>query len=186
MPTIHHIHGWKDLVFALGNADIAGCRKTAFLCSRNYPAGAVLRIYDWAKEMRDAGECVISGFHSRLEQDVLDILLEGSQPIIHAVARGLPKRYPPAVCRALEEKRLLIVSPFPASVSRITADTAHKRNAFMLSVAERIVIGHLSGGGALADALSGVARDKEIIYLVERRVENEPCSPNPPQLNRAR
>ena len=97
MPTIHHIHGWNAPVSALGNVGIAGCRKTAFLCSRNYPAGAVLRIYDWAKEMRDAGECVISGFHSRLERDVLAILIQGQQPIILAAARGLPQRHSPAV-----------------------------------------------------------------------------------------
>ncbi len=167
MPTIHIIHGWNNAVFALGDAGIAEHRKTAFFCSRRYPASTVLRIYDWAKEMRANGECVISGFHSRLEQDALDILLKGKQPVILAAARGLPKRHPPAVRRALEEKRLLILSPFPASVSRITSETARTRNTFMLSVAERIVVGHTSRGGALAEALSCVSPHKEIIHLSE-------------------
>lgn len=168
MPATHHIHGWKESVYTLGDADIAGHHKTAFFCSRRYPAGAVLRIYDWAKEMRANGECVISGFHSRLEQDALDILLRGEQPLILVAARGLPKRYPPEVRQAIENGRLLVVSPFPASVCRITAGTAHRRNVFMLSVAERIVVGHISGGGALAEALSCVAPHKEIIRLSEK------------------
>ena len=151
----------------LGTAEINGRRKTAFLCSRSYPAGAVLPIYDWAKEMRENGECVISGFHSRLEQDVLDILLEGTQPVIIAAARSLPKRHAPNLRRALEEKRLLIASPFPGSVPRITAETAHKRNVFMLSVADRIVIGHISLNSALAETLSCVMPHKEIIRLSE-------------------
>lgn len=166
MPTFS-IPGWNDAVFTLGDIGIAEHPKTAFLCSRTYPAKAVLRIYDWAKEMRASSECVMSGFHSRLERDVLDILLKGKQPVILAAARGLSQRHPPAVRRALEEGRLLIVSPFPASVRRITAATARKRNAFMLSVAERIVIGHLSGGGALTEALSYVVPHKEIIRLSE-------------------
>lgn len=165
MIRIINIHGWNDAVSVLGAADIAARRKTAFLCSRSYPAGVVLRIYDWAKKMSKTGECVISGFHSRLEQDVLEILLEGTQPVILAAARSLPKRHPPAVRRALEEKRLLIASPFSGSILRITAATARKRNTFMLSVADRIVIGHANQGGSLAQSLSCVESHKEIVWL---------------------
>ena len=157
-------------IYSSGNAEIGDCRKTAFLCSRDYPASAVLRIYDWAKEMRDAGECVLSGFHSRLEREVLDILLKGSQPIILAAARGLPKRYPAGIKQAIDDGRLLVVSPFPESVLRITRVTSRKRNAFMLAVAERIVIGHLSEGGTLATLLAtsvDVVASKTIIKLSE-------------------
>ena len=165
MQTLH-LHGWSDSIFTLGDVDIAEHHKTAFLCSRDYPARVVLPIYDWAKATRENGECVMSGFHSRLERDVLDILLKGNQPIILAAARGLPKRYPAAVKKAIDDGRLLVTSPFRASVSYITADTSRRRNTFMLSVANRIVIGHLNQTGALAEALSLVAH-KEIIRLSE-------------------
>ncbi|MDD9857622.1 MAG: DNA-binding protein [Gammaproteobacteria bacterium] len=164
MPTLS-IHGWPAPVAALGNAAIIDRRKTAFLCSREYPAGAVLRIYDWAKAARERGECVISGFHSALERDVLEILLGGDQPIILAAARALPTRHSPGVRRALRDGQLLIASPFPASVARITAATARRRNEFMLSVAERIVVGYVQPGGALAQVLGGVAAHKEVIRL---------------------
>ena len=164
MPALE-IPPWPAPVATLGNPAIINHPKTAFLCSRNYPAGAVLRIYDWAKEARERGECVISGFHSALERDVLEILLGGEQPIILAAARGLPKRNSLAVRRGLQEGRLLIVSPFPASVTRITVATAGKRNRFMLSVANRIVIGHMSESGVLAKALADVAPNKETIRL---------------------
>jgi len=36
--------------------------------------------------MREAGRCVISGFHSPIEQDVLHYLLKGKQPVIMALA----------------------------------------------------------------------------------------------------
>jgi len=164
MPALT-IPGWPEPVDALGDAAIAELPKTAFLCSRAYPAGAVLRIYDWAKAARERGECVISGFHSALERDVLEILLGGEQPIILAAARNLPKRHAPGVRRALQEGRLLIASPFPASVARITAATARRRNQFMLSIAGHIVVGYAHPGGALAQVLSGVDAHKQVIRL---------------------
>lgn len=54
--------------------------KTAFLCSRNVPAAVVLKCFDWAIAQREAGRCVISGFHSRLEKDVLAYLLKPFPP----------------------------------------------------------------------------------------------------------
>jgi len=163
MPALT-IPGWPEPVDALGDVAIAELPKTAFLCSRAYPAGAVLRIYDWAKAARERGECVISGFHSALERDVLEILLGGEQPVILAAARVLPKRHAPAVRRALRDGRLLMVSALPASAARITSATARRRNQFMLAVAARIVIGYAQPGGGLAQALNGVA-GKEIFHL---------------------
>ena len=78
--------------YTLGNTDILKLHKTAFLCSRKCPADIVLKSYDWAIEQREKGVCVISGFHSKIEKDVLHYLLKGSQPVILALARGLKKR----------------------------------------------------------------------------------------------
>lgn len=164
MSTIE-IPPWPDPVAALGNAAIARLPKTAFLCSRAYPAGAVLRIYDWAKAARERGECVISGFHSALERDVLEILLGGSQPVILAAARGMPARYSPPVRRALQDGRLLVVSAFPPDTRRITAATARRRNEFMLTVASRAVIGYLSEDGGLAKTVAQVApAEAEVLF----------------------
>ncbi len=114
--------------------------------------------------MRDNGECVVSGFHSALERDVLDLLLKGTQPVILAAARGLPKRYPANIKKAIDDGRLLVVSPFPDSVRRITADTSRRRNECMLALADRIVIGYMSKGGMLPAILAAIEY-KEIIKL---------------------
>ncbi len=53
---------------SLGNTELLKLYKTAFLCSREIPASVVLKCYDWAIEQRDKGNCVISGFHSRLRR----------------------------------------------------------------------------------------------------------------------
>ena len=95
-----------------GNIELLKLPKTAFLCSRQVPASAVLKCYDWALEQRQKGVCVISGFHSQIEKDVLHYLLKGTQPIIVVLARGLKEKLEPEFEKPLQENRLLILSPF--------------------------------------------------------------------------
>jgi predicted GIY-YIG superfamily endonuclease len=134
---------------SLGNTDILKLPKTAFLCSRNISASAVLKCYDWAIAQREAGNCVISGFHSRIEKDVLHYLLKGSQPIIVAMARGLKTKSEPELIQEVEKGRLLIVTPFGKEIKRVTEKTAQIRNRMMLALADTIAIGHISEGGLL-------------------------------------
>jgi hypothetical protein len=54
-----------------GNTEILKHHKTAFLCSRKVSASAVLKCYDWAIEQREKDNCIINGFHSQIEKDVL-------------------------------------------------------------------------------------------------------------------
>jgi predicted Rossmann fold nucleotide-binding protein DprA/Smf involved in DNA uptake len=120
----------------VGNSSLLEEKKKAFLCSRQVPASIVLKCYDWAIGCRNAGECIISGFHSQIEKDVLGYLLKGNQPIIVALARGLKKRVEPAFAQALEKNRLLVVTPFNSKVTRVTQETANKRNDFMAELAD--------------------------------------------------
>lgn len=59
----------------LGNKEILNNYKIGFLCSRKVPANIILKTYDWAMEQRDKEICVVSGFHSKIEKDVFDILV---------------------------------------------------------------------------------------------------------------
>jgi len=60
-----------DNINYMGNKEILKSHKIAFLCSRKCPADVILKSYDWAIEQREKGVCVISGFHSKIEKDVL-------------------------------------------------------------------------------------------------------------------
>lgn len=148
----------------LGNEQLLKLQKTAFLCSRSITASAVLKCYDWAIAQREAGNCVISGFHSQLEKDVLHYLLKGKQPIIIALARGLKKKIEPELIKPLEEGRILIISPFDKTVKRVTEQTAEIRNKMMIELADNITIGYASKGGKLEKLLQST--EKEIIRLV--------------------
>ncbi len=137
-----------------GNSGILEQKKTAFLCSHKFPAGAVLRCYEWAIEQREKGVCVICGYHSPLEKDVVKYLLKGKQPLIIALARGLKKRIEPKFKPHIENGRLLIVSPFEAHVKRVTKEIAEIRNRFMLQLADEVVIGWATPGGQIERLLA--------------------------------
>ena len=121
----------------LGNQELLKLQKTAFLASGNIASEEVLRVYDWATEMRSRGECVISGFNSKLEQDVLHFLLKGSQPIILVLARRMYKVIPKELQVALAQNRLLIVSV--SNAARQSKDTAMMRNKWVCQKSDRIL-----------------------------------------------
>jgi predicted Rossmann fold nucleotide-binding protein DprA/Smf involved in DNA uptake len=132
---------------ALGNLDRLAAHKIALFCSARCPGAAILRAYDQAAQWRDAGRCVISGFHSTVEKECLRILLRGSPPVIICPARGLPKRIPAEWQKPVNDGRLLILTPFSESERRITAELAHRRNEFVAALADEAWFPHISPGG---------------------------------------
>lgn len=137
-----------------GNKEILKEHKTAFLCSRRYPPDIVLKSYDWAIEQREKGNCVISGFHSQIEKDVLHFLLKGKQPVIMVLARGMQKRLKRELKQAVKENRLLILSPFKQTVMRPTEKTAMIRNQLMVELADEVFIDYLSPNGNIEKLMS--------------------------------
>ena len=121
----------------LGNRELLKLRKTAFLASSTISSETVLRCYDWATEMRNRGECVVSGFSSKLEQDVLHFLLKGSQPIIIVLARRMYKVVPNEFKEPLAQNRLLIISV--SNAIRQSKVTAMARNRYVCEMADRIL-----------------------------------------------
>ncbi|MCR4320693.1 MAG: DNA-binding protein [Candidatus Brocadiaceae bacterium] len=151
-------------IFAtVGNNKILKLPKTAFLCSRQVPAGVVLKCYDWAIAQREAGRCIISGFHSKIEKDVLHYLLKGDQPIIVALARGLKKRLEPELKDAMDKNRLLIVTPFDEKIKRVTSETANRRNRFMAELADEIFVAYALPGGSIEKLITDISHTGKTI-----------------------
>lgn len=149
----------------IGNSGLLSLKKIAFLCSRKIPASIVLKCYDWAIEQRDRENCVISGFQSQIEKDVLHYLLSGSQPIIIALARGLRNPVDPSIAEAYSKNRILVVSPFGHAVNRVTVETANRRNRMMIEMADEVVFGFASKNGNLEKLKSEYEPKKNIRLL---------------------
>ena len=132
----------------LGNLAALAAPRTAFFCSAKCPGDILLRAYDAATRWRDEGRVIVSGFHSPVERDCLRILLRGGQPIIICPARTLDGfRIPEEWQPAFDEGRLLVLSPFPASVRRTTARLAALRNEFVAALADEAVFAYTTPGG---------------------------------------
>jgi predicted Rossmann fold nucleotide-binding protein DprA/Smf involved in DNA uptake len=137
-----------------GNLDLLKAEKLAFLASAKAPGSVILSAHDLAARWRDEGRCVISGFHSPLEQECFQILLRGRQPIVAVLARGLTgMRLHAAWKRPLADGRLLLLSGFPASVKRPVKANAVERNKLVAALANEIVFAHISEGSHLTNLL---------------------------------
>lgn len=119
----------------------------ALVCSVQCPGSLILRAYDLARTLRDAGVTVIGGFHSPIEKECLALLLRGKQPIIICPARSIAGMRIPVLWRGpLDEGRLLLISPFGAAQRRATAETALVRNALMTGLCRMLLVIHAANG----------------------------------------
>ena len=139
----------------LGNTELLTMPKTAFLASGTIAPDVVLRCYDWATGEHEG--CVVSGFSSKLEQDVLHFLLKAKTPVIMVLARRLYKEIPAELKAPLEQGRLLIISTTAAV--RQSRTTALARNRYICEMADHIM-------------MVGVTEDSSL-YGLQKEFRNE-------------
>lgn len=137
-------------LWVIGSIELINTPKTAFFCSNRCPGDAILKAMDQAQKWRDQGRCIISGFHSPIEKECLQILLRGRQPIIICPARSIDTmRIPKDWKAAIEEERLLALSLFPVAERRMTAALAERRNQMVVALADEVYFTHISPGGRI-------------------------------------
>src|SRR6266516_6994102 len=71
----------------IGNIELLKSEPLALFCSNKCPGNLILQTYDLAQRLREARTSVISGFHSPVERECLNILLGGRNQIIICPAR---------------------------------------------------------------------------------------------------
>ena len=131
----------------LGNLSLLDEPLTALFCSNRCPGDLILKTYDLARAMRDAGVPAIGGFQTPMERECLRLLLRGTQPVVVCPARGIDNMRIPRDWRpALDDGHLLVLSPFPATARRPTAELATQRNNLVAGLAQRVFIAHAASG----------------------------------------
>ena len=139
MNTMQKIQNICMNSFHLGNEELLNWWKIGFLASRKISSSAILPTLDWAVEIsKRADVVVVSGFHSRLEKDVLKFLLQGKCGIIIVLARGMYRKLPKIYDAAMKENRLLVISLEKETVTRVSERTAHKRNRYVEELADEL------------------------------------------------
>ena len=123
-----------------GNTELLKMRKVGFLASRKISTLSILPTLDWATEVSKREDiAIVSGFHSKMERNVLEILLKGQCGIIIVLARGMYRKLPKQYEEAMSQNRLLIISNEKDNVKRVSEQTAHKRNEFVREIADEMM-----------------------------------------------
>jgi hypothetical protein len=141
----------------LGNAGLLALSKVGYLASRGVGATTC---------PCEPGVAIISGFLSPMERAVFKEGLEHKRPLIWVKPWGLEDGVLAApVRRAIDEGRLLVVSPFADSIEAPSVRRAAWCNQYVLAHCDRLIVGHLNPGGMLSCILSEAAPELEITYL---------------------
>jgi predicted Rossmann fold nucleotide-binding protein DprA/Smf involved in DNA uptake len=162
-------------ITAIGNLDILSNKTLAVFSSSKCPGSIILKTYDLMKkicrgESQFAGMTVISGFHSPMEQECLNILLRGRQPVILCPARNINgMRIKAEYKKPFEEGRLLVLSPFFEKEKRISSERSLYRNRFVAALADTIFAPHVASNGKTEQLCREVkAWNKDICTFEDR------------------
>jgi predicted Rossmann fold nucleotide-binding protein DprA/Smf involved in DNA uptake len=154
-------------LWALGNLDILTMPLLGFFCAIRCPGNIILRTYDLALALREAGVPVIGGFHTPMEKECLEVLLRGQQPVVICPARSIERlRLPMSWRKPYDQGRLLVLSPFAARQRRPTTELAEYRNRFVATLATTIFVAYAGPGSKTAQFCGElVARHRQVYTL---------------------
>jgi predicted Rossmann fold nucleotide-binding protein DprA/Smf involved in DNA uptake len=152
----------------IGDPEILKRQWLGLFCSVKCPGDLILRTYDLARALRDAGVPVIGGFHTPIEKDCLDLLLRGRQPVIVCPARDIGSmRLGKDLKTGVEEGRVLVLSPFEGMGRRPTAQVSERRNQFVSTLAAAAFVAYANPGGKTEALGSGFLRAGKPLYTFE-------------------
>ena len=128
----------------------------AFFASRTSTEDARKKALKWAEEVSHKDIIVISGFHSPLEREVLDILLKNGASVIVGLGRGLYSKIPTHLQKAFDEGRVLFISF--RKYSRHSFSSAQIRNWAIAQTAAKLIFAPFESGSSL-DVLYQIYND---------------------------
>lgn len=140
----------------LGNTSLLDCKKIGYLASSKIVSLSVLPTLDWAAEVASRKDiAIVSGFHSKMEREVLDFLLRGKCGIICVLARSIYKRIPDKFREAFDSGRVLFIAPFKTSATRTSRQLCQQRNEYVATISDELVFSSLSPKSTLSSISTG-------------------------------
>ncbi len=130
-----------------GRKELLNRKAIAFLSSRTIATDKVMACYDWATSLNAETDCVVSGFQSPIEQDVLHFLLKNRIPVIVVLARAMYKQIPEELEEAYNAERVLFISI--SNNTRVNKATASIRNRYVVDLAQEVLFGMLAEKSSL-------------------------------------
>lgn len=144
----------KDGVAGVGNMALLGQPLTAFFASRRCSGRMIRAAMDWAVEQARARTPLVGGFHSPLEQSVLEVMLAAHAPVVMVIARKLEEASLSSAWHDAAQAGTVAVVSMDDTQQRLTAELAIRRNHWIAHRAAHIVIAEAAPGGSLASCLA--------------------------------
>lgn len=134
----------------LGNISLLDGKKIGYFASSKIATLSVLPTLDWATEVAQREDvAIVSGFHSKMEREVLDFLLRGRCGIVCVLARSIYKKIPDKFREAYNSGRVLFISPFETSATRTSRHLCQQRNEYVASISDELVFSSLTPDSSL-------------------------------------
>lgn len=134
----------------LGNNLLLERRKIGYFASSKIASLSVLPTLDWATEVAKRDNvAIVSGFHSKMEREVLDILLRGRCGIICVLARSIYKVIPDIYRDAFAQNRVLFISHNTSKSTMTSRHLCQKRNDYIASISDELVFSSLTPESSL-------------------------------------
>jgi len=134
----------------LGNTSLLNCKKIGYFASNTIDSRSVLPTLDWAAEVAKRDDvAIVSGFHSKMEREVLDFLLRGKCGIVCVLARTIYKKIPNRFREAYNAGRVLFISPFKTSATMTSRHLCQRRNEYVVSISDELVFSSLAPDSSL-------------------------------------
>lgn len=134
----------------LGDASLLVRKKIGYFASGTIASQSVLPTLDWAAEVAKRDDvAVVSGFHSKMEREVLDFLLKGRCSIICVLARSIYKKVPSRFREAYDAGRVLFISPCKTSAIMTSRHLCQQRNEYVASISDELVFSSLTPESSL-------------------------------------
>lgn len=134
----------------LGNTSLLDRKKIGYFASSKIATLSVLPTLDWATEVAQHEDvAIVSGFHSKMEREVLDFLLRGKCGIVCVLARSIYKKIPEKFREAYNSGRVLFIAPFKTSATRTSRHLCQQRNEYVANISDSLVFTFLTPDSSL-------------------------------------
>lgn len=148
----------------LGNTSLLDRKKIGYFASSKIATLSVLPTLDWAAEISKREDVtIVSGFHSKMEREVLDFLLRGKCGIVCVLARSIYKKIPDKFREAYNSGRILFIAPFKTSATRTSRHLCQQRNEYVASISDELVFSSLTPDSSLYQLYSAMSTYKPSI-----------------------
>ena len=112
---------------------------------------SVLPTFDWATEIAMCEDvAIVSGFHSKMEREVLNYLLRRRCGIICVLARSIYQQISAKYREAYNQIRVLFITVIDSpNTTTVSKDRAVKRNQLVASLADELVFSSITSISSL-------------------------------------